>query len=69
VAAIKFRVAKVLRKLGLYPRSEVEALREQSKRDHAWLKKRNEQLQRRVEQLDRTRSQLKERIAQLEERN
>lgn len=66
MAAIKIRIARALKAFGLHPRSELEELREQSRRDLAWLKKRNAQLQRRNDQLLAARKRLEERVAQLQ---
>ncbi|QIN84210.1 hypothetical protein GBA63_17290 [Rubrobacter tropicus] len=66
MSAIKIRIARALKAFGLHPRSELEELREQSRRDLAWLKKRNDQLQRRNDQLLAARKRLEKRVAQLQ---
>ena len=66
MSAIKIRIARALRTFGLHSRSELLEVQEQSRRDLAWLKKRNDQLQKRNEQLIATRNTLQERIEQLQ---
>ena len=69
MSAIRIRIARALKVFGLHPRSELRELQEQSRRDRAWLRKRNDQLQKRNEQLITARARLKERVEQLQSQN